>query len=108
MSLAVALFATALAAVPLPRIGPPPAKACTAEELQRVGFAPADFKRLDELPRAYQHLAVIRSVGGCLVATVRFQGRNYWAPIPQAEKVIPLPAIDGRARPRSLTPLGAL
>jgi hypothetical protein len=106
MSIAAALLTAALATVPLPRLGPPPAKACTAEELLQVGFAPADFKRLDELPRAYTHLAVIRSVGGCFVATIRYGGRNYWAPIPQTPGAMRVPAGD--ARPNALTPLGAL
>ena len=107
MSVAIALLSITLAAAPLPRLGPPPPKACTAEELQREGFAPADFKRLDELPRAYHHLAVIRSVGGCLVATVRFQGRTYWAPIPQTPGAIPVPAVD-RSGDKSLKPVDAL
>ena len=107
MSVAVALLSITLTAAPLPRVGPPTARACTAEELQQAGFAPADFKRLDELPRAHHHLAVVRSVGGCLVATVRFQGRTYWAPIPQTPGLVPLPAIDEPGG-KGVRPLGAL
>ena len=84
MSLAIALLTVGLTSV---AASPPldnrhAAKNCTAQELVAVGFAPADLKRLDQLPPAYHHLAVIRSVGGCFVATIKYQGQTYWSPTP--------------------------
>ncbi len=60
-------------------IGLQPPKACNRQEAQKVsdqrGVA---FKRLDELPWAVLEHAVLRSVGGCPVREVVYQGRTYW------------------------------
>ena len=101
MLLVVATLVASLtaAAIPAPKTLPGQGlpKACTAEELSRAGYLPADLKRLDELPPAYQHLAVIRSVGGCAVATIRYGGQTYWQPIP--------PLLNGGVHPLDRSPL---
>jgi hypothetical protein len=74
--------------------------------LERAGFAPADMKRLDQLPPAAHHLAVLRNVGGCPVATIKFQGRIYWVPLPSQGTLQALPAQGQRivrARPDAPT-----
>jgi hypothetical protein len=93
MSLAVVLLTaglTSIAASP-PLDNRHAARNCSSEELVAAGFAPADLKRLDELPPAYHHLAVIRSVGGCFVATIKVEGRVYWSPLPRS--------LGGRLQP---------
>jgi hypothetical protein len=44
----------------------------------------AKFKRLDQLPWGLIEHAVLRSVGGCPVREVVYQGQTYWVQTPQA------------------------
>ena len=128
MSLAVALLSSGvIAAIPPPpsfplpsqltRVAPPATrapprdifrpgqKACDPTALLQAGFAPAQLRRLDQLPPAYHHLAVERTVAGCSIATVKIGSAVYWVPLnPQpGREVEPLSPpgvtpLDGRSR----------
>ncbi len=45
----------------------------------------AKFKRLDELPWGLIEHAVLRSVGGCPVREVVYQGQTFWVEAPQGQ-----------------------
>jgi hypothetical protein len=97
MSLAVALLIAGLSTAAL---GPPPdnrnlvwrdrpGSACDPAALVQAGFAPARLRRLEDLPPAYHHLAVARTVAGCSIATVKIAGEVYWVPLnPQPRREI--------------------
>lgn len=104
--LAVALLTAGLTSAALPsqtaaeRFRPPP-RTCDAAALQQAAErSPAQLKRLDEMPPAAMHLAVIRKVAGCEIATIRFEGRDYWVPFSPPAGAGLQPLIRGPARQR--------
>jgi hypothetical protein len=68
--------------------------ACPAAATTPTAGGPAPLKRLDQLPQAHLELAVLRTIGGCGVATVKEGGRTYYVPTPGTQR-IPLPARYG-------------
>ena len=58
----------------------------------------ARFKRLDQLPWGLVEHAVLRSVGGCPVREVVYQGQTYWIqpqPVVGLERVAPVSPRTG-------------
>ncbi len=75
---------------PLPL--PTPAEACAALTAKTSGPGGGVFKRLDELPPGVVEHAVLRSVNGCPVREIRFQGKTYYVG-PSIPKGV-APAVD--------------
>lgn len=67
-------------------------EACTRLTEKTAYETGAQFKRLDELPWGLLEHAVLRSVGGCPVREVVYQGRTYWVPgtAPQVNRANPM------------------
>jgi len=78
--------------------GSPSKPPCSPAELQRAGIGPGQVKRLDELPPALHQMAVLRTIGGCSVLTVKVGAQTYFLPAPDRNQ--PLTPADGRARRR--------
>lgn len=104
--LAVALLTAGLTTAALPaqtaveRFRPPP-NGCDPAALQQAAErSPAQLKRLDEMPPAAMHLAVIRKVAGCEVATIRLEGRDVWVPLNPPPSAGLQPLSKGPARQR--------
>ena len=74
-------------------IGLQPPKACNRQEAQRVSDQRGtEFKRLDQLPQGLLEHAVLRSISGCPVREVVYQGRTYWV------EPAPPSTVDGPAQ----------
>lgn len=56
----------------------PPSKSCAALETKTVAPDGVPFKRLDQLPPGVLEHAVMRTVGGCPVREIRYEGRTYY------------------------------
>ena len=81
--IATVLFAAAAAAA-----SAPPATPCSGANVVQAGAAPAQFKRLDQLPRAQLHLAVMRQLGGCYVTTVVAGRTIHYVPLPGSDSAV--------------------
>jgi hypothetical protein len=71
------------------------ARACQAlEQKTAQDGAGAQFRRLDQLPPGLLEHAVLRTIAGCPVREVRYQGRTYYLQpsIPRMEPLGPPPA----------------
>jgi hypothetical protein len=63
--------------------------ACSPDKLVQTGFAPGQLKRLEDLPPGLVTLTVMRTVGGCNVREIRYDGVTYYIPAgPQGEAKI--------------------
>ena len=91
--IATVLFAAAAAAAASP---PPAATPCSAASLGQAGASPAQPKRLDQLPSAALHLAVIREINGCYLSTVVANRTTRYVPLPGRDSAVP-PKAPARA-----------
>jgi hypothetical protein len=67
-------------------------EACTRMIQQTADDGRAKLKRLDQLPWGLIEHAVLRSVGGCPVREVVYQGQTYWlqGTQPQVDRANPM------------------
>ena len=70
----------------------PTAMQCQVRVQKATHDGSVQFKRLDELPWGLVEHAVLRSVGGCPVREVVYQGQVYWV-----EPAVP--GVTGRVEP---------
>ncbi|HTK36819.1 MAG TPA: hypothetical protein VL358_16230 [Caulobacteraceae bacterium] len=91
----IAFAAPALAAEPATTTAQ---AACPAAAPTPTAGGPAPLRRLGQLPWGRVELAVLRTIGGCGVATVKEGGRTYYVPTPGTQR-IPLPARYGPRQP---------
>ena len=99
-SLAVALIALAGPAAAQQAAAQPPAiapsAACSAAaSVPAKETAPPPIRRLDQLPPGRLELAVLRTIGGCNVASVKQGDRIIYLPAPTATPR-PVPAAHAR------------
>ena len=86
-----AALSPTIAATTRPGLLPLPAAACAALLSQTVAPDGAPLRRLDQLPSGLVEHAVLRSVNGCPVREVRYQGRTFYVgpSIPEMKPATP-------------------